>query len=277
MRAVIIGPAEFGRHVFEGGLGLGPVPGFGLAAGGDVGGVVAVPGVPHDDEGAGDHFERDGPLDGAADPVRASSAPSTLRVLAKACSMLHRAAYRWMSSAGAVARSVLTRARSPALSSGQDDPHGGGVQAAVPQAGDLGQVRGLAAAVDLHGSRGPGRGGGQAGRVPRRDPLRGGRPGLRTRGGAGAYKTAFLGSRVVQVTVGGQVPQRGAVIGRVRHHVHRAAGERRGQPGDQRRRAADLAGRRRVPFTGLAPGRAGARHMQPGQHRQASGCAKRTL
>ena len=43
--------AQLGEHVFEGGLGLGAVPGLGGAAGGDVGRVVAVPGVPDDDQG----------------------------------------------------------------------------------------------------------------------------------------------------------------------------------------------------------------------------------
>lgn len=41
--------AELGEHVFEGGLGLGVVPGLGTAAGGDAGRAVAVLGVS--DEG----------------------------------------------------------------------------------------------------------------------------------------------------------------------------------------------------------------------------------
>jgi hypothetical protein len=62
-------PAELGEHVLEGGLGLGPVPGFGGAAAGDAGRVVAVPGVPHHDQGADEQGERDGALDGAAGAV----------------------------------------------------------------------------------------------------------------------------------------------------------------------------------------------------------------
>jgi hypothetical protein len=40
--------------------------GFGGAAAGDAGRVVAVPGVPHHDQGADEQGERDGALDGAA-------------------------------------------------------------------------------------------------------------------------------------------------------------------------------------------------------------------
>ena len=54
--------AELGEHVFEGGFGLGVVPGLGVAAGGGAGPVVAVPGVPDDDQGAGEQGERDGAL-----------------------------------------------------------------------------------------------------------------------------------------------------------------------------------------------------------------------
>jgi hypothetical protein len=61
--------AELGEHVLEGGFGLGVVPGLGVAAGGDAGGVVAVPGVPGDDQGAGEQGERDGALDGAGGAV----------------------------------------------------------------------------------------------------------------------------------------------------------------------------------------------------------------
>ena len=63
------GAAELGEHVFEGGFGLGVVPGLGVAAGGGAGPVVAVPGVPDDDQGAGEQGERDGALDGAAGAV----------------------------------------------------------------------------------------------------------------------------------------------------------------------------------------------------------------
>src|SRR5689334_10590156 len=62
-------PAELGEHVLEGGLGLAGVPGLGGAAGGDAGRVVAVPGVPGDDQGVDEQGERDGALDGAAGPV----------------------------------------------------------------------------------------------------------------------------------------------------------------------------------------------------------------
>jgi site-specific DNA recombinase len=152
---------------------------------------------------------------------------------------------------------------------GQDHPHRGGVQAAVPQAGDLGQGGGLRAAVDVHGSRGPGRRGGQL--------RRGAQPASFARRAAGLADPRRRGRvqhRVLRQPGGpghrlGQAAQRRAVIMRVGGHVHGAAGERPGQQGNQRGGAADHAGRRRVPFPGLAPGRAVARHVQPGQHRQA--------
>jgi hypothetical protein len=61
-------PAELGEHVLEGGLGRGGIPGLGGAAAGDAGRVVAVAGVPDDDQGMHEQGERDGPPDGAADP-----------------------------------------------------------------------------------------------------------------------------------------------------------------------------------------------------------------
>src|SRR6266699_3895425 len=45
------GAAELDEHVLEGRLGLFAVPGLVVAAGVDVGLVVAVPGVPHHDQG----------------------------------------------------------------------------------------------------------------------------------------------------------------------------------------------------------------------------------
>jgi hypothetical protein len=59
------GAAELGEHVFEGWFGLGVIPGLCAAAGVDAGRGVAVPGVPGDDQGAGEQGERDGALDGA--------------------------------------------------------------------------------------------------------------------------------------------------------------------------------------------------------------------
>ena len=50
-------------------MGLGAVPGLGVAAGGGVVGVVAVAGVPDDDEAVGDQSERHGALHGAVGAV----------------------------------------------------------------------------------------------------------------------------------------------------------------------------------------------------------------
>ena len=62
-------PAKLDEHVLEGRLGLGAVPGLGGAAVIDVSRVMAVPGVPQDDQGVHEQGERDGALDGAPDPV----------------------------------------------------------------------------------------------------------------------------------------------------------------------------------------------------------------
>ena len=57
------GLCEFDDHVLERGFGLGAVPRLGLTAVGDVVGVVAVQGVPDDDDGLHQHPERHGALD----------------------------------------------------------------------------------------------------------------------------------------------------------------------------------------------------------------------
>ena len=62
-------PAQLDEHVLEGRLGLGPVPGLGGAAVIGVGRVVAVAGVPDDDQGGHEQRERDGALGGAPDAV----------------------------------------------------------------------------------------------------------------------------------------------------------------------------------------------------------------
>src|SRR4029077_16117401 len=87
---------------------------------------------------------------------------------------------------------------------GQDHPDGADIQAAVPQAPVLGQVLGGVPAVDVHDSRGPGRGGGQVRRGAQPGSLARAPAGLRTGGGASANSAAFLGSRVVQVTAAGR-------------------------------------------------------------------------
>jgi hypothetical protein len=61
--------AELGEHVFEGRLGLGPIPRLGESTVVGVIGVMAVQGIPNHDQGLDQHPERDGPLDGVLDPV----------------------------------------------------------------------------------------------------------------------------------------------------------------------------------------------------------------
>jgi hypothetical protein len=55
-------------------------------------------------------------------------------------------------------------------------PDGGRVEAAVPQAGDIGQAHGLVTAVDLDHGGGPAGGAASRAGVPSRSPLRRGRP-----------------------------------------------------------------------------------------------------
>ncbi len=61
--------AELGGHVGERGLGLGRVPGRGLAAVGGVGWMVSVQRVPEHDDGVAVQGERGGALHGVADAV----------------------------------------------------------------------------------------------------------------------------------------------------------------------------------------------------------------
>src|SRR4029077_13231563 len=63
------GSAELGDHVLEGWGGLGGVPGLLVAAAGEVVAVVAVQGVPDDDEAVDAELERNGALDRAPPPV----------------------------------------------------------------------------------------------------------------------------------------------------------------------------------------------------------------
>jgi site-specific DNA recombinase len=151
---------------------------------------------------------------------------------------------------------------------GQDDPDRGGVQAAVPQAGDLGQVLGGVPAVDPHHGRGPGRGGGYLGPGAGPGALARWPAGLADPGRRQGVQHRVLGQPGRPGHGPRQVPQRRPVVMRVRDHVHRPPGKRPGQQRDQRHRAADRAGRRRLP-AGLAARAAPARDMQPGQHRQA--------
>src|SRR6266702_4079781 len=82
-------PAELDEHVLEGRLGLVAVPRLVVAAGVDVGGVVAVPGVPHHDQGV--HCSANGTVRSTASRLRlrASPAPRTSRASANACSTDH--------------------------------------------------------------------------------------------------------------------------------------------------------------------------------------------
>ena len=84
--------AELGEHVLEGGFSLGAVPGLGMPAGGDAGRVVAMPGIPGDDQGVDEQRERDGALDGAAGAIAGLARAQDVAASAKACSMDQRPA-----------------------------------------------------------------------------------------------------------------------------------------------------------------------------------------
>src|SRR3984957_1837877 len=131
--------AELGEHVLEGGFGLGVVPGLGVAAGGDAGPVVAVAGVPGDDQGAGEQGERDGALDGAAGAVAGLAGAEDVAGVGEG--LLDGPAGRVAGDQGGGAGGEVggDQGEDAGVVAGQDDPDGAGVQAAVPQAGDIGQ------------------------------------------------------------------------------------------------------------------------------------------
>ena len=86
------GLAQLGDHVVEGRLGLGPVPRLAELAVEGVVGVVAVRGIPNDDQGLDQHPERDRALDGVLDPV--AGLPDTHLLLADGVGRLDRPAHR---------------------------------------------------------------------------------------------------------------------------------------------------------------------------------------
>ena len=223
-------PAELGEHVLEGELGLGGIPELGGAATGDARRVVAVAGVPDDDQGMHEQGERDGPprrrggpgcgprrrrgcCGHQRRPARCPAEPRTARPgrrRGRSRSVVTRA------SVAAVSRARMTRT----VRTSRQPYH-----RQVTSARSLG----LVAAVDrapwpLSRTRTrPSQPSAQPG------PCAVGRLGLQTRGGESWCSTAFLCSRVFQVTSARQVPQRRAVIVLVRDHVHRSAGEHGGQ------------------------------------------------
>jgi len=105
-------PAELDEHVLEGGLGLGAVPGLGGAAVVDVGGVVAVPGVPADDQRVHQQGEGDGALDGAPDPVAGLAGAQDVAGVGEGLLDAPAGGVTRDERGGDAARSVVIRARS---------------------------------------------------------------------------------------------------------------------------------------------------------------------
>jgi hypothetical protein len=82
------------------------------AAGGDVGGGLAMQRLPADHQAHAHQTERDGPLHGLAGAVRACPTPATCRLSSNSTSIGQRSAQRSPSAAGLALRSVDTSARS---------------------------------------------------------------------------------------------------------------------------------------------------------------------
>jgi hypothetical protein len=154
--------AELGEHVLEGGFGLGVVPGLGVAACGDAGRAMAVPGVPDDDQGVDEQRERDGALDGAAGAVAGLAGAQDVAGVGEG--LLDGPAGGVAGDQGGGAGGQVggdQGEQAGVVAAGEDDPDGLGVQAAVPQTGDVGQVDVLVTAVDLDRGGGSAGGGGQ--------------------------------------------------------------------------------------------------------------------
>lgn len=81
---------ELGEHVVEAGLGLAGVPGGAAAVVGDNLLVVAVLGVPDDDQAVGDQAEGQGAHHRVTGTAARLPDPSRCRDSRNACSMLHR-------------------------------------------------------------------------------------------------------------------------------------------------------------------------------------------
>src|SRR6266704_37516 len=155
------GAAQLGEHVLEGGLGLGGIPGLVVAAGGDGVPGMAVPGVPGDDEGGDDQGERDGALDGAAGAVAGLAGAEDVAGVGEGLLDGPAAGVAGDQGGGAGGQVGGDQGEDAGVVAGQDDPDGPGVQAAVPQAGDVGHADVLVAAVDPDRGRGPAGGGGE--------------------------------------------------------------------------------------------------------------------
>src|SRR5215475_2374495 len=154
------GAAELGEHVLEGGLGLGCVPGLVVAAGGEGVPGAAVPGVPGDDEGGDDQGERDGALDGAAGAVAGLAGAEDVAGVGEGLLDGPPGCVAFDQGGGGAGQVGGDQGQDAGVVAGEDDLDGAGVQAAVPQAGAGGQIGAVAAAVDSHGHRRPGGGGG---------------------------------------------------------------------------------------------------------------------
>ena len=134
---------ELGKHVLEGGFGLGGIPGLGVAAGGGAGAVVAVPGVPDDDQGGSEQGERDGALDGAAGAVAGLAGAQDVAGVGEGLLDAppggvpgHQGGRAGVQVGGDQGQVI---AAGGALVADQDQARLAGVPGPVPQAGDLGE------------------------------------------------------------------------------------------------------------------------------------------
>ena len=224
--------------------------------------VVAVAGVPADDEGVREQGERDGALDGALDPVAGLAGAQHVAGVGECLfdrppgGVPRHQRSRGGGQVGGDQGQVIAAGSAPVAD--QDQPDGPGVPGPVPQAGDLGDVLDVLPPVGGDGDRGPGRGGG--------DVIGGAEPAALGAGPAaltGARRRQVIQHRVARDPAGpGHVLREGAqrrtVIGGVGHDMDHPAGERQREQPDQGR------GRLHLGRPGALAGQ-----VQPGQHRQA--------
>lgn len=110
-----------------------------MAAGGEGVPGVAVLGVPGDDEGGDDQGERDGALDGAAGAVAGFAGAEDVAGVGEGLLDAPPGGVAFDQPGGGGGQVGGDQGQDAGVVTGEDDPDGAGVQAAVPQAGAGGQ------------------------------------------------------------------------------------------------------------------------------------------
>jgi hypothetical protein len=176
--------------------------------------------------------------------LRASPAPRMLRVSPKACSIFPPGGVpgdeggRAGGHVGGDQGEVV--AVGGVLVAGQDEPDRDGLEGPVPQAGDLGDVLDLVAAVGADRARFPCAGLRDVPGLAEAGALRPGPSALAGAGRGGCVQLGVAGDPAGPGDVRRQFPQRRPVVGGVGDGVHRPVRERGREQADQRRGGIDL-------------------------------------